>query len=301
MKKILKRRFINFLRNKKKRLRHLLYIAGMCLMIFTCGCQGLLEKTLVCFPEKAHHGRPEDYGLQSRDLYFETRDRVRLHGWLFIRNPQDPCLLWCHGNAGNISHRLDNIARLQSAGMNVFIFDYRGYGKSEGSLSEKGFYLDGQAAWETLLREGPVPKDRVVLFGRSLGCAMAADLATKMPAAGLILESGFPHLGAMARIHYPFVFSERFFSHRFDALSRMKEIKMPILVIHGSRDTIVPPALGRRLFEAAPEPREWYEIEGADHNDTYVVGGKRYVRKLRETAVRWVEKQFAPGNSDVIR
>ena len=148
-------------------------------MIFTCGCQGLLEKTLVCFPEKAHHGRPEDYGLQSRDLYFETRDRVRLHGWLFIRNPQDPCLLWCHGNAGNISHRLDNIARLQSAGMNVFIFDYRGYGKSEGSLSEKGFYLDGQAAWETLLREGPVPPDRVVLFGRSLGCAMAADLATK--------------------------------------------------------------------------------------------------------------------------
>jgi uncharacterized protein len=270
-------------------------------MIFTCGCQGLLEKSLVCFPEKAHHGRPEDYGLQARDLYFETQDRVKLHGWLFIRNPQAPFLLWCHGNAGNISHRLDNIARLQSVGINVFIFDYRGYGKSEGSLSEQEFYRDAEAAWKTLLREGPVRPSQVVLFGRSLGCAMAADLAAKVTAAGLILESGFPHLGAMAKVHYPFFLSEHLLSHRFDALSRLKRIKMPVLVIHGSRDTIVPPALGRRLFEAAAEPREWHEIKGADHNDTYVVGGERYCRKLRETAVRWTEKQFAPGNSDVIR
>ena len=174
------------------------------------GCRGFLESTFVCFPEKVHDGRPEDYGLQARDLFFETRDRVKLHGWLLVRDPQAPFLLWCHGNAGNISHRLENIALLQQSGLNVFIFDYRGYGKSGGSLSEPGFYRDAEAAWETLVREGPVPPSRVVLFGRSLGCAMAADLAVKVPAAGLILESGFPHLGAMARVHYPFVFSERF-------------------------------------------------------------------------------------------
>jgi uncharacterized protein len=262
----------------------------MSLLFFNAGCQGFLERTFVCFPEKPHAGRPEDYGLKARDLYFETRDKIKLHGWLFVQDPQAPFLLWCHGNAGNISHRLDNIARLQEAGLNVFIYDYRGYGKSEGSLSEEGFYRDGEAAWETLLREGPVPPSRVVLFGRSLGCAMAADLAVKVPAAGLILESGFPHLGAMAKVHYPFVFSERFLSGRFDALSRLKQVKMPVIVVHGDRDATVPIRLGRRLFEAAPEPREWYEIRGADHNDTYVVGGEEYFRKIRKTIDRWIAK-----------
>ena len=261
----------------------------MAFLIFNAGCQGFLERTFVCFPERAHDGRPEDYGLTARDLYFMTRDRVKLHGWLFSSDPQAPCLLWCHGNAGNISHRLDNIARLQAAGINVFIFDYRGYGKSAGSLSEEGFYRDGEGAWETLVREGVSPS-RIVLFGRSLGCAMAADLATRVPAAGLILESGFPHLGAMAKVHYPFVFSERLLSGRFDAISRLKRIKMPVLVVHGDRDTVVPIALGRRLYEAAPEPKEWYEIKGADHNDTYLAGGDNYFRKLRETLSRWNKK-----------
>ena len=262
----------------------------MGLLNFGCGCSGLLEKTLVCFPEKVHDGRPEDFGLQARDLYFETQDGVKLHGWLFARDPEAPFLLWCHGNAGNISHRLDNIALLQQKGINVFIFDYRGYGKSQGSVSEQGFYRDTEAAWETLIREGPVPPARVVLFGRSLGCAMAADLASRVPAAGLILESGFPHLGAMAKVHYPFVFSERLLAHRFDALSRVSKIKIPLLVIHGDRDSIVPIRLGRRLFETAPEPKAWYEIKGAGHNDTYLVGGQDYFRKLRETIGSWVEK-----------
>lgn len=251
------------------------------------GCSGFLERTFVCFPEKAHDGRPLDYGLQARDVVFETRDRVKLHGWLFVRNPHDPFLLWFHGNAGNISHRLDNIALLQQSGINVFIFDYRGYGKSGGSVSEPGFYLDGEAAWNTLLQEGPVTPSQVVLFGRSLGCAMAADLAAKVPAAGLILESGFPHLGAMARVHYPFIISERMLSGRYDTRSRLKQVNMPVLVIHGDRDTIVPVVLGRRLFAGAPEPKEWYEIKGADHNDTYLVGGPAYFQKIRETIDRW--------------
>jgi fermentation-respiration switch protein FrsA (DUF1100 family) len=278
------------MRKKIPKRRSTNIFVSLVFLIMTSGCSGFLERAFVCFPEKAHNGRPEDFGLQARDLYFETQDRVKLHGWLFVRDPEAPYLLWCHGNAGNISHRLDNIARLQSVGINVFIFDYRGYGKSEGSPSEQGFYLDGEAAWETLLREGPVLPARVVLFGRSLGCAMAADLATKVPAAGLILESGFPHLGAMAKVHYPFVFSERFLSGRFDALSRLKRIKMPVLVIHGGRDTIVPIRLGRRLFETAPEPKEWHEIEEADHNDTYLVGGEGYFRKLRETIDGWIAK-----------
>ncbi|MCU0577963.1 MAG: alpha/beta hydrolase [Desulfobacterota bacterium] len=271
----------------------ILPIFFMVFSLLNLGCQGFLERSFVCFPEKVHEGRPEDYGLTARDLYFETGDKVKLHGWLFVKDHQAPCLLWCHGNAGNISHRLDNIARLQAAGINVFIYDYRGYGKSAGSLSEEGFYRDGQAAWEMLLREG-VPSSRVVLFGRSLGCAMAADLAVKVPAAGLILESGFPHLGAMARVHYPFVFSERFLCGRFNALSRLKQVKLPVLVIHGDRDAVVPIDLGRRLYDAAPGPKAWYEIKGANHNDTYLVGGDNYFLNLRETLRRWSIKPGSP-------
>ena len=126
---------------------------------------------------------------------------------------------------------------------------------------------------------------------------MAADLATKVPAAGLILESGFPHLGAMAKVHYPFVFSERLLSGRYDALSRLKRKKMPVLVVHGDRDGIVPLRLGRRLFEAAPEPKEWYEIKGAGHNDTYLVGGEDYFKKLRETRTG----RYRPGRPPIPR
>ncbi|MBA4394366.1 MAG: hypothetical protein C0407_12515 [Desulfobacca sp.] len=176
---------------------------------------------------------------------------------------------------------------LMAKGINVFIFDYRGYGKSEGTLSEQGFYTDALAAWDCLLQEGPASPSRVVLFGRSLGCAMAVDLALQVPAAGLILESGFPHLGTMARYHYPFVISEKFLSSRYDALSKIARLKIPVLVVHGAKDSIVPIALGRRLFQAAPEPKAFYEIPGADHNDTYLIGGEAYFRMIQETIRKW--------------
>jgi fermentation-respiration switch protein FrsA (DUF1100 family) len=257
------------------------------LLMGLIGCNNFLERTVVCFPQKGHDGRPEDFRLQARDLFFETKDRVRLHGWLFTADPQAPYLLWCHGNAGNISHRLENIALLLEKGINVFIFDYRGYGKSEGTVSEQGFYRDARAAWDCLLKEGPTSSSQVVLFGRSLGCAMAVDLALQAPAAGLILESGFPHLGTMARYHYPFVISERFLSGRYDALSKITRLKMPVLVVHGTKDSIVPISLGRRLFQAAPDPKSFYEIPGADHNDTYIAGGEAYFQMIRETIRKW--------------
>lgn len=261
---------------------------GLLGMVFLLmGCEGLLERTLVCFPQKGHDGRPEDFALKARDLYFQTPDGVRLHGWLFQRDPQGPYLLWCHGNAGNISHRLENIALLLAKGLNVFIFDYRGFGKSEGTLSEQGFYKDTQAAWHCLLKEAPTSPARVVLFGRSLGCAMAVDLAQKEPAAGLILESGFPHLGAMAKWHYPFVFSENLLSGRYNALAKIALLKMPVLLIHGTQDGIVPISMGRRLFQAAPQPKTFHEIPGADHNDTYLIGGEAYFQMIQETIRKW--------------
>ena len=110
----------------------------------TSGCNGLLEKTLVCFPEKAHDGRPEDFGLQARDLYFETQDRVKLHGWLFVRDPQAPFLLWCHGNAGNISHRLDNIARLQTLESMFLYSTTGGTEKARGRCPSRDFTWMGK-------------------------------------------------------------------------------------------------------------------------------------------------------------
>jgi fermentation-respiration switch protein FrsA (DUF1100 family) len=266
----------------------LFFMTGLLGMVFLLmGCNGFLERIAVCFPQKGHDGRPEDFRLTARDLFFETKDRVRLHGWLFSADFKGPYLLWCHGNAGNISHRLENIALLLKKGINVFIFDYRGYGKSEGTVSEQGFYRDARAAWDCLLKEGSTTPSQIVLFGRSLGCAVAVDLALQVPAAGLILESGFPHLGTMARYHYPFVLSEKFLSGRYDALSKITRVKMPVLVVHGTKDSIVPISLGRRLFQAAPEPKSFYEIPGADHNDTYIIGGEAYFQMIREAIRKW--------------
>jgi fermentation-respiration switch protein FrsA (DUF1100 family) len=207
---------------------------------------------------------------------------VRLHGWL-IEAPGSPAwLLWCHGNAGNIINRLENIAELHRRGVSVFIFDYRGYGQSEGRPSEPGLYQDAVAAYDVLTRERHVAPERVVLFGRSLGAAVAAELATQRRAAGLILETPFPSVEAMVRAHYGSLPLHQLLAARYALLPRLARLHLPVLVIHGDRDQTVPLALGQAVFEAAHDPKAFYVIPGADHNDTYVVGGEPYFRRVLE-------------------
>lgn len=223
-------------------------------------------------------------GLPLEDVWFEAEDGVRLFGW-YVEAPKAPAaFLWCHGNAGNMVHRLDNLTRLHEVGLSVFLFDYRGYGKSEGTPSEPGLYRDAQAAYTYLTETRRISPQRLVIFGRSLGAGVAGHLASRQPAAGLILESPFPSIKAVARAHTFGLPSDWLMQGEFNLEASLHAVHMPILVIHGDQDTIVPFPLGKRVFEAANQPKTWYPVNGAGHNDLYHVGGAPYFRRLRRFA-----------------
>ena len=242
----------------------------------------MIERHFIYFPERGLTGAPSDYGLAYEDASFLSSDGIRLHGW-FIPGEEDVTWLWFHGNAGSISNRLDNLKRLHDElGVNVLIFDYRGYGASEGSPSEEGLYLDAEAALSYLRSRSDVSRERIIYFGRSLGAGVAVELALRAPPYGLILESAFPSIPYMARQAYPwFPFVQFFVRSRYDALDKLQRLGVPKLLLHGDRDDIVPIDAGRELFDAAGEPKAFYTVRGAGHNDTYLVGGDSYFAALR--------------------
>jgi hypothetical protein len=227
-----------------------------------------------------------DWRSQSRlpleDVRFTADDGTRLFGWYLQATPEAPVLLWCHGNAGNLIHRLDNMAGLYRAGLSLFIFDYRGYGLSEGTPSEAGVYQDALAAYQYVTTSRRVSTDRLVLFGRSVGAAVAGHLAAKHPAAELILEGAFPSVEAVAKHYYYGLPVHWLISSRFPLVEKLKQVRMPVLVIHGEQDDIIPVELGRAVFDAAPEPKSFYLVPGAGHNDGHVVGGQAYFARIRQ-------------------
>ncbi len=246
--------------------------------LLAIGMIGLLENFLLYHPHRQLDLTPRTYGVDYENVHLETEDGARIHGWYVA--PQEangPVLLWAHGNAGNLSHRAENIAFIQKElGAGVFLFDYRGYGKSEGRPSEEGLYADGRAAYAWLT--GRMPHERVFLFGRSIGAAVVVRLAVEgKRARGLILESPFENIIAMGKKLFPFLPVGWFISQKFDNASMIPEVEMPLLILHGDRDGIVPHAQGKRLYEAARAPhKRFFTIRGAGHNDTYLAGGATY-------------------------
>lgn len=261
-------------------LRILALLLGVLALSFLSGCWNWFVEKQVFFPDKTIVQTPADYDLPFEDIWFTCSDSVRLHGWLIPASPSNHILLFCHGNAGNISHRLDNVRLLNQRGISVFIFDYRGYGRSDGSISEKGFYLDSEAAYEVASKWAEKHKAKLIVFGRSLGGIAATRLGATKGCDGLILESTFTNMGAMARAHYPLPFAESLLKHRLNAVGEIDQVRAPILFFHGDKDRIVPIRLGRGLFEVAPNPKEFVVIPGAGHNDTYFVGGEDYFKKI---------------------
>jgi pimeloyl-ACP methyl ester carboxylesterase len=243
----------------------------------------LFERRLIYFPQRVHDVSPGDLRLSFEDLTLTAEDGVRIHAW-YLPPPGEArwVVLLAHGNGGNISHRLDRTLLLQSKlGAAVLLFDYRGYGRSEGSPDEEGTYRDARAAHRWLVEDERVSADRLVVFGESLGSAVALDLAVSRPCRALVLESPFSSVPAMARAVYPFLPLWPFVRTRYDNLSKAPLLRVPLLVLHGDRDEVVPIAQGRRVFEAAPPPKRFFAIPGAGHNDTYVVGGEAYWDAVR--------------------
>ena len=243
---------------------------------------GFIERRLIYFPEKHLTADPSQLGLAYEDVFFTASDGVRLHGW-YVPGSRDVTLLWFHGNAGNISHRLGNLKEMHDElAVNIFIFDYRGYGQSRGTPSEQGTYLDAKAAIDYLKSRNDVSIDKIVYYGRSLGGAIAVELATQEPPYGLILESTFPSVPYMARKSGLFQPLHGLLRTKYDSAAKLPRVQAPLLQMHGDSDNTVPLEAGMALFEAASAPKEFYAIPGADHNDTYLVGGTPYWEKLRD-------------------
>jgi uncharacterized protein len=238
-----------------------------------------LEKYLLFFPERTLEATPQAAGLAYEDVWFPAADGVRLHGWMVPAPGARTTLLWFHGNAGNIGDRVHNLGYLHRLlRANVFIFDYRGYGRSEGGrfdLSEEATYRDGEGAIAHLRSRPDVAGTRLVYFGRSLGAAVAVELARKDPPAGLILETAFTTLKDIARVHYPYV-PLCCLRITYESLRKMPDIRVPLLILHGDSDEVVPLEQAQRLYAAANEPKRLHVIRGAHHNDTFVVGGSAY-------------------------
>jgi fermentation-respiration switch protein FrsA (DUF1100 family) len=235
----------------------------------------VMESRFLYFPVRALDATPSDYGLRSEELHLTASDGVRLHGW-WIRAGGERVVLLFHGNAGNVSHRLDR-AKLfaERLGVDLFLVDYRGYGLSEGRPSERGIYRDGLAIYDAAVERRFSP-NRIVLMGESLGCAVAVEVALARPCAAVALETPFLSVPALARKHYPFVptFLVR---SKFDTEAKIGRVAVPKLILAAERDEIAPASHARRLFELATPPKELYVIPGAGHNDTYAVGGGPYL------------------------
>lgn len=235
--------------------------------------------SLVFQPTRGVDLRPEELGIEGEEVYLETEDGVRIHGFYLPSPGATRALLFLHGNAGNASHRLPNAAQLAALGIHVLLLDYRGYGASEGSPSEAGAYADARAGLEHLVARRGVPEQRVVLFGRSLGGAVAVDLAAGRDLAGVILESTFPSMRAVVRKLFGSLVAG-LAAGNFDSLRKISRVRAPLLFFHGDRDEIIHFELGRQLFEAAPEPKSFETLGGAGHNDTVLVGGRRYFARI---------------------
>lgn len=238
-------------------------------------------ESMIFYPDPMVLQSPADYGLHYEDIRFEAEDGVTLHGWMVPADDSEALLLFCHGNAGNISHRLDNIVRLNSVGLGVFIFDYRGYGHSSGQISEKGFYRDSDAAYKIARLYATEHGLKLVIFGRSLGGIAAVHVASANECSGVILESTFTNLAAMAKSHFHLPFADSLLEKRFNAKGSISRVGAPLLFFHGDCDEIVPYRCGVELYEAAPEPKEFVTLAGATHNDTYLVGGAAYFAKIK--------------------
>lgn len=239
----------------------------------------LFEPRLIYFPgQRALINPPSHLGLPVERIEIPTEDSVTLVGWVIPA--ADSTGLWmliCHGNAGNLSDydRPVHYAGLRELGLNLLAFDYRGYGESGGTPSEQGLYRDGLGAYRYLRETRGVPAERIVIFGHSLGSAVAVDLAGRVPAAGLILEGAFTSAIDRGQEIYPYIPVRWLAGSRFGSLDKIGGVGIPKLFLHASADDVIPLAHGRRLFEAAPEPKTLVELEGG-HGDAFDTDSARY-------------------------
>ncbi len=227
-------------------------------------------------PSRTIGPRPHAIGLAYETVEIITEDGIKLHAWYVHAQEARGVVLFFHGNAGNISHRLDSLKIFNELNLDTLIFDYRGYGRSEGKVSEQGTYRDGEAVWRYLTEERGIPAAEIVIFGRSLGAAIAAYVASRHRPGALILESGFVSVPDMAAARYPWLPARRLARIKYPTGEYLQTASCPVLIVHSRDDELIPFDHGRQLFELASQPKHFLELRGG-HNDGFLVSGRRYL------------------------
>jgi len=237
------------------------------------------QDSMLFFPEKDVWQTPKSIGLEYEEVSLTTKDGVVIAGWYIPAKDEKGVVLFCHGNAGNVSDRLDSIKIFHDLGQSVLIFDYRGYGRSGGTISEKGTYLDAEAAWDYLIQAKHKSSKGIIIFGRSLGGAVAAETALRKGPACLILESTFMSVPSIAKKYYPWLPVGLIAKYRYATVEKVGAIRCPKLIVHSREDEIIPFEHGRQLYEKALLPKEFLEIKGG-HNEGFMLSGDTYSQGL---------------------
>ena len=248
---------------------------GLCILLF------LRQSHMVYYPASQIILTPSSIGLEYEDVCFTASDGERITAWFVPAENARGTMLMCHGNGGNIGDRMHSIELFHNLGLNVFIFDYRGYGNSSGRPSEGGMYQDALGAWNYLTRVKHVPAESIVVFGRSLGSAVATWLAEQETAAGLIMEASFISIPDIGAGMYPYLPVRLLCRYSYNTLSCISKIKCPVLIAHSRDDDMIPFAHSQKLFEAASEPKTFFELSGS-HNYGEAYTPELYRKKLDE-------------------
>jgi uncharacterized protein len=263
-----------------RRVRIAFFLAGVLVLGYAgvCAAMFLNQASFVYFPERAYAASPRDFGLPFEDVRLRASDGTVLAAWWIPAEGARGAVVLAHGNGGNMSHRLDKARLLHDLGWSVLLFDYRGYGASDGEPSEEGTYTDMAAAADHVLSARGVDAARLVLYGESLGGAVAIEAACRRYPGALVVDSSFTGLREMARHYYPWL-PASLLRYRYDSLSRMPSLRCPVMVLHSPQDDIVPYTMGRALFDAAPEPKRFAELAGG-HNDGGLMASPGAQREL---------------------
>ena len=257
-----------------------------------------MQPAFLYSPVKDVSYSPGDIGLPYEKVSFVTADELKLAAWFIPAKNAEFTVLFCHGNGGNMMHRLDTINILNELGLNCFIFDYRGYGSSEGKPSEKGTYLDAESAWNWLRQTQKIDPDKIILFGRSLGGSIAANLADNVNARGLIIESAFTSYVDIGKKFYPYMPVRLFAAFSYNTIDYIDQVTCPVMIIHSRGDEVIPFEFGLQLYDAASEPKQFMEIFGS-HNDGFLSSGEIY----KQGWTQWLDflKDYKPVEKPMLK
>ena len=264
----------------------LLYIAAILFLIYLAfGLTLYFTQPMMLYtPSRDVLYNPGDMSMEFEDVTFEADDGVKLTGWYIPAENAEYTIFFCHANAGNLAHRLDTLNTFNSMGISTFIFDYRGYGNSQGKPTEKGTYLDALAAWRWLTQEKNVDPETIIIFGRSLGGSIATNLASKVQANSLVVESSFTSYADVGAKYYPYLPVKRFSRFKYKTIDYLRQVHCPVMIIHSRDDEVIPFEFGLKLYEAASEPKKFAEICGR-HNNGFTLFSPMYKEKWNQ----WID------------